>query len=307
MNKQTFLKEYEGLRKKFPQPPQIGFGNENCDYCDNIFKGSKDCYYVFESAEMNECMYCSDGYKETNDVDCEFGLNGEGNCECIDFADTHSCYGCASVARSYNLWFCYNCVDCHDCYGCTNLSHKSYCIGNIQYTKEEYESKLPILKKQTIKEARDNLNLLIKKFPQVHSEQIDTTNSEYCDYSYFNNNCYYCFDSANNNDSGYLTASYECKDVWDSKYSVRGENSLNILHSGDVYNCYEASDCNRCYDCYFVEDCIDCHDCFGCVKLEHKQYCILNVQYTKEEYFEKLLGLKKELGLVFSGNNNKTK
>jgi hypothetical protein len=33
--------------------------------------------------------------------------------------------------------------------------------------------------------------------------------------------------------------------------------------------------------------CIDCQyskDCFGCVGLQRKQYCILNKQYTKEEY-----------------------
>ena len=28
--------------------------------------------------------------------------------------------------------------------------------------------------------------------------------------------------------------------------------------------------------------------CFGCVGFKHKQYCILNKQYTKEEY-EKLV------------------
>ena len=27
-----------------------------------------------------------------------------------------------------------------------------------------------------------------------------------------------------------------------------------------------------------------CNDCFGCVGLKHKQHCILNKQYTKEEY-----------------------
>ena len=35
--------------------------------------------------------------------------------------------------------------------------------------------------------------------------------------------------------------------------------------------------------------CISCfgsHDCFGCVGLRNKSYCILNTQYTKEEYEE---------------------
>jgi hypothetical protein len=32
--------------------------------------------------------------------------------------------------------------------------------------------------------------------------------------------------------------------------------------------------------------CVGCTDCFGCVGLKKKQYCILNKQYTKEEYFK---------------------
>jgi hypothetical protein len=34
--------------------------------------------------------------------------------------------------------------------------------------------------------------------------------------------------------------------------------------------------------------CFSCKNCFGCVGLQHKQYCIFNKQYSKEEY-EKLV------------------
>ncbi|MEI8091823.1 MAG: hypothetical protein WCG98_06500 [bacterium] len=27
-----------------------------------------------------------------------------------------------------------------------------------------------------------------------------------------------------------------------------------------------------------------CHHCFGCVGLKNKEYCILNTQYTQQEY-----------------------
>lgn len=32
--------------------------------------------------------------------------------------------------------------------------------------------------------------------------------------------------------------------------------------------------------------CIECEYCFGCVGLKKKKYCILNKQYSKEEYEE---------------------
>jgi hypothetical protein len=36
-------------------------------------------------------------------------------------------------------------------------------------------------------------------------------------------------------------------------------------------------------------------DCFGCVGLKKKQYCILNKQYTKDEYFEMVEKIKRQI------------
>jgi len=39
---------------------------------------------------------------------------------------------------------------------------------------------------------------------------------------------------------------------------------------------------------YYCINCHACQDIFACIGLRNKQYCILNKQYTKEEY-EKLV------------------
>lgn len=293
-----FLKEFKDLKKKFPADQTLAIGNENCDYTDNCFR-SVNCYYVFNSAEMEECLHVADGYREVNDVDCDFAVASEGNCECTDFAESNSCYWCRFVTRCYNLWYSHFCVDCHDCFGCTNLTNKAYCIFNIQHTKEEYEKKLPELKKLPRREVLKRLNENIKKFPQLHSDSFNNENSEYCDYTYNSKNCYYCYDTSLNQDCGYLTTSFECKDVWDANYAIRVEQSAEIGDSADSYNCYMIRDSARCYDSYFLDYCEDCHNCFGCVKLSHKQYCILNTQYTKEEYQKKLAEIKDQLGLHY--------
>ena len=56
----------------------------------------------------------------------------------------------------------------------------------------------------------------------------------------------------------------------------------------DCYGCYDCKDCTRCDDCY------DCTDCMFCKGLIDKKYCILNIQFTEEEYFKKVDELKKE-------------
>ena len=50
-----------------------------------------------------------------------------------------------------------------------------------------------------------------------------------------------------------------------------------------------------CRDDEYCMNLFSCSDCFGCVGLKKKQYCILNKQYTKEEYFEMVEKIKKHM------------
>ena len=44
-----------------------------------------------------------------------------------------------------------------------------------------------------------------------------------------------------------------------------------------------------CYDIFYSKLCIqNCHNLFGCMGLKHQNYCILNKQYSREEYEELL-------------------
>jgi hypothetical protein len=53
----------------------------------------------------------------------------------------------------------------------------------------------------------------------------------------------------------------------------------------DCGNCTDCIDCFCCTDCAF---CINCTYCIGCVDWHNKQYCINNVQYTRDEYYAKV-------------------
>ena len=56
-------------------------------------------------------------------------------------------------------------------------------------------------------------------------------------------------------------------------------------HSYNCRNCYYSSGLT---DCVFMYDSKGCSNCFMCTNLRQKSYCILNKQYTKEEY-EKII------------------
>src|SRR6185436_5418446 len=63
------------------------------------------------------------------------------------------------------------------------------------------------------------------------------------------------------------------------------QNSINVC-SSMVYNCSNTFLCWYGTDVHYIISCFQCKNCFGCVGLKHKEYCIFNKQYTKEEYEE---------------------
>jgi hypothetical protein len=83
----------------------------------------------------------------------------------------------------------------------------------------------------------------------------------------------------------------------------------DCVHCGGCSHCRDCEDCHACSYCvetrassggtYLVRciTCADCTYCMGCVGLVKKEFHILNVQYTRTQYFEIVAKLKQELGI----------
>ncbi len=129
----------------------------------------------------------------------------------------------------------------------------------------------------------------------------------------------------NHNSTGsYVT---NCRNVNDSYLIREGENMrycqyLQVPKNKDNYDIsnwgenielnYETLECGEnSYNNKFCRSCwpssknneyclqlFSCSDCFGCYGLKKKQYCILNKQYTKEEYEELVPKIKKHMDNV---------
>ncbi|PIR59822.1 MAG: hypothetical protein COU68_03525, partial [Candidatus Pacebacteria bacterium CG10_big_fil_rev_8_21_14_0_10_45_6] len=93
-----------------------------------------------------------------------------------------------------------------------------------------------------------------------------------------------------------FTIKDDCQDV---RYSYRVEKSRDIWDGFVVWGSsemqYETMSCQsqRTYfsaliwggfDIQYSYNCFDCNNIFGCIGLRNKSYCILNKQYSKEEY-----------------------
>ncbi len=303
IKKMTFLEKYELLKKSIPVPAVFSPYTIDCEYVDNTIR-SKNCYYCFDSVALEDSMYSTIGWGNKL-VDCILVIESE---KCYQSIDSNKCNSC-----SY-LMDCNSCTACHfsaflnnctDCFGCVALTHKKYCILNIQYTKEDYIKRVRELKKEMPEKILEQLFEIKLQTPHPASQQINSENSAYGNYIYNSKNCYWSFNSQYCENSGYMYVGTATKNCWDIANSgkkgyltgVLGERCYELVHSGpSLYDCAFLQYSEFCTNCYYGTNIKNCSDCFGCVGLNNKKYCILNNQLTKEQYIITVNEIKKELG-----------
>jgi len=82
-------------------------------------------------------------------------------------------------------------------------------------------------------------------------------------------------------------------------YTSWGQNSENVyeaVHAGDGINKIKFSNgVWQSYEIEYSDNPLFSNNLFGCVFLNKKSYCILNKQYTKEEYFPMVEKIKKHM------------
>ena len=132
---------------------------------------------------------------------------------------------------------------------------------------------------------------LLAKVPQPHATNVQITNSDYCNFTYQSKNCYLAFASDMNEDSAYLHRTLKCKNSFDMEGCENMESCIMGYRSKGCYQCSYAYFSHDCIDSNLMWDCHNCQSCFGCVNLRNKSNCIFNLQYSKEEYKEKIKDL----------------
>jgi hypothetical protein len=124
--------------------------------------------------------------------------------------------------------------------------------------------------------------------PRASLYRDNFVDSEYCNYGTDFRECYLVFGGKGNERVYFGNQLLDCSDSFDIDYSTKNEF------------CYENFECTRssklffsaysqeCIDSSYLVDCRNCVNCFACIGLLNKQYCILNEQYSKEEYEKRI-------------------
>ena len=285
----TFFEQFSVLVKEIPWVALINFNSVNSDYC-NFTTDNKNCYLVFGGDFNEDCLYSTFNFHSKSSSDMYF----TDKCElCYEVIDTNNCYK-VFFSRYANdctdSLFLYDCVGCANCIGCTNLRNKSYYIFNKPYSKEEYKEKLKefdFASYAGLRKIEKDFNVLKLNTPRRYARILKSTNST-------GDNVVECKNVLNGFDI--KGPAEDLKNIFLAGWGLKDSHSCNHLghRSQLVYNSFAVfSGCSNVrfsilisssHDIEYSYNCRNCHDLFGCVGLKNKQYCILNKQYTKEEY-----------------------
>ncbi len=284
----TFFEQFRDLQLAVPRVALVNKHSENALYTNHSGK-NKNCYLSAVTFE-SEDIYYSDwiiGHCRSC-IDCSYLLEGCELCYETYYAwGSYRAFFCEFVKRCNDMWFSYDCQNCSDCLLCCNLRNKKYCIQNRQCTEDEYKREMtalfPLSAESVAAFRRQYIDM--KQHRAIHPATYQLQ-SEQCsgDLLFTSKNCFECYDSISMHDCRY------CYDGIDAK------DSADVYHVGWaelMYECHAISHAYNCIGCHFTYDnknvyYCDCtqnsHDLFGCAGLNQSSYCILNKQYTQEEY-----------------------
>ncbi len=281
-----FIDQLKELQEKVPRPHQQGAQNLNCDWCDDAWE-SKNCYLSRSVSHCEDLIYGYRAVKVKDSIDTSHVFDLEKCYDCVYCFNSYELFFSRNSRDCINSSFLFDCRNCSNCFMCWNLRGKSYCILNVQYTKEEYLEKV----KEFDFSSNKNLEKLRSQYQEILKKQVVHREN-------FSIKTYDSFGS-------YLSDCKSCTNVF---FWEESENCVDCLRGREAKDCIDLTGCwkielsgnNSCctngyqlnYSIWcdgaryseYCDECLEIDYCFGCISLRKKKYCILNKQYTKEEY-----------------------
>jgi len=287
---------FEQLKELMGRTPWVALESQytslkNSEYSNSI-AWSKNSYLVFWADYCENVFYSSilNGLKWSSD--CMRGWNSELCYGSIGFTNNYRTFFSDQCDSCVDVWFSRNCYGCTNCIGCVNLRNASHCIFNEKYSKEEYEKKMGDLEldswaglQKLEKKAKDFS--LRKPYREYNGDSFNMNVSG--DHIYWSRNTKegYIVNNAENSKWCQLITVQDTKDCYD--YTGWGNGAQLIYECSNVGENAGSSK----FSCLCFPDALNLEYCmwniagknnFGCVNLKRKKYCILNKEYSKEEF-----------------------
>ncbi|MDP3785055.1 MAG: hypothetical protein Q8R12_03190, partial [bacterium] len=287
-----FFSQFQDL---FCAVPAQGLAYQNAvnsEYINHV-ANAKNSYLVFGAHDIENVAYAKDAIYTKDSFDISYTSRSELCYETLD------CVRCFKVFYSRKSEDCRESTllldgrNCSNCIVSSTIRNKTYCIFNRQFTREDYFQKVKELDLGSFKnleKLKPEFEKHALKYPRRYATIRNSVNVVGDDI--FNaKNCYRCFFLTNGaeNCKYCVILSEAVKDSYDVVAAAfRGSELLYEVASGIGQRLFFGIRIWNSFDIFLSYDCHGSNNLFGCIGLRNKSYCILNKQYTKEEY-EKLV------------------
>ena len=288
----SFFQQMHNLMLRVPRVALEGYQNTNSEYANYVWF-SKNVYLSPSTLHSENIFYSRSIYHSKDIIDGVFVHYSELCYEGVNGQKCHSSSYFLNSQECINSSFLFDCIDCQNCFMSSNLRHQNYVFRNRKVSPEEYKRLIQTIdmgshsqREAFLQEFRLLVKSALHRFAtirkSVNSSGDTITNSK---------NAFHCFDIEKGEDVRYWSHGLEIKDSMDLEGAGDG---AELLYEGvnvgykDSKIFFSAATFDGCLNIQYCDYCRHCQNVFGCVGLRNKSYCILNKQYTKEEY-EKLV------------------
>ncbi len=284
-----FFEQYAEMAKRVPRPALVnGYEYDVNSPYTNYSASNKNCHMIFDSDSSEDSYY-------------SYSINNCKNCmDCYRVRDSELCYECVDCINCYGSWYlqdCANvqggvflkdCVNVKNSFMCVGLRHKEFHIFNKPVKPEEFKEKVKeLMSRKNIEQLKKEFADFCLKIPNrfMHGLRNEDVMGDYL------NNCKSaidCFDCIKVENSKYYYQAFDdgkdCMDV--EQVGVKAELCYECSNVGyTAYNVrFTKSALSNLSNLTYCDMVFHCRNLFGCVGMNKKQFCILNKQYTEDEY-----------------------
>ncbi len=271
-----------------PRPALTGTSLVDCDYTHGCIN-CKNCYLAFWCYFSQDSQYDFALLLSRNTYDSYTTDNSDHAYETMHSNRLYRVrFGCFSD-ECLDSAFIYNCIGCNDCFGCVNLRKQKYRLWNEQLSKPEYLKQMEywdLGSYQRLEEAKAKFRSLYLSMPHKYAHALNSNNVS-GDIIRDTKDCQTCFSA--------LDGVQNCKYLYfgglglkDSYDVTAGGNMSELMYETimtfQAQKAFFSSGGSNLRNAEYSDWVGNSSDVFGCVSLKNKKHCILNKQYTKDEY-----------------------
>lgn len=260
--------------------------------------GDQDSYFVMAS-RAKRCFYSSNAFDCESSAEVVMGTAVNESYSTLNSSNIFRCQFVQDSQNCQNSFFLFDCRDCENCFGAVNKRNKRFLWFNEQLSQKEYErhlSQVDLTSHAEREKYEDRFRQFVREnavWPENSNLHVENSTGEYLEDTVNARECYHV--RGGSSDIDHVTwclgaPSEKCA------YCAGATGSTDCYYSVGVTNCHRSFfNMNIVTDSQNMEyctRCFNCENCFGCVGLRYKRFCILNKQYSEEEYWKTLDDLK---------------